>query len=223
MTDKNIKMKRAIFINGSPRKNKNTAQMLQKAMEGAASAGAETKIFHLYEYDYKGCLSCFACKRKGNKTNGLCAIKDGLHSVLEAVVDADVLVVGSPVYDAFPTGMLRSFIERLVFPAVNYNDYSKPTRRKMLRCGAIYTMNAPAALMTPLHYDTILGENAAVLNIFGHTTEMICSHETYQFNDYSKYETAVSEPTRAQIRAERFPQDLEKAFRMGQKLVEAIE
>lgn len=216
-------MKQAIFINGSPRKNKNTALMLQKAMEGAASVGAETKMFHLYEYDYKGCLSCFACKRKGNKTNGLCAIKDGLHPILETVVDADVLVVGSPVYDSFPTGMLRSFIERLVFPAVNYNDYSKPTRRKMLRCGAIYTMNAPEELMTPLRYDTILSENAAVLNIFGHTTEMICSHETYQFNDYSKYETAVNEPARARIRAERFPHDLEKAFRLGQKLVEATE
>lgn len=212
-------MKQAIFINGSPRKN--TAMMLQKAMEGAAAAGAETKMIHLYEHDYKGCLSCFACKRKGNKTNGLCAIKDGLHSILEAVVEADVLVVGSPIYDTFPTGMLRSFMERLVFPAVNYNDYSKPNRRKTIHCGAIYTMNAPAELMSTLHYDTILAENTAVLNIFGHSTEMICSHETYQFNDYSKYETAVDEQERARIRDERFPQDLEKAYRMGQRLVEA--
>ena len=40
---------RAIFINGSPRKNKNTAQMLESAMKGAQEAGAETELIHLYD------------------------------------------------------------------------------------------------------------------------------------------------------------------------------
>ena len=216
-------MKKAVFINGSPRKNKNTAQMLQKAMEGAKLAGAEVKMYNLYEHDYKGCLSCFACKRKGNKANGLCAIKDGLHEILEEVVNADVLVVGSPVYDSFPTGMTRTFIERLVFPAVNYNDYKSPTRRKKLRCGTIYTMNAPENLMKSIHYDVILGESASVLDIFGYPSEMLCSYETYQFNDYSKYETAFDEKERAHIKATRFPIDLHKAFEMGKRLVELAE
>ena len=210
---------KAIFINGSPRKNKNTAQMLEAAMRGARDAGAEVEMVHLYSLNYQGCKSCFACKLKGNKTNGLCAIKDELQPVLEKVIDADVLVVGSPVYDSFPTGMTRSFIERLVFPAVNYCDYSQPKIRKPLRCACIYTMNAPEALMQPLHYDTILGENCRVLGIFGGQPQMLCSHETYQFNDYSRYETAVDEPTRAAIRATRFPQDLQKAYDLGKSLV----
>ena len=50
--------------------------------------------------------------------------------------------------------------------------------------------------------------------------EVVCSHETYQFNDYSKYETAVDEPTRAHIRETRFPQDLQKAYDLGKRLVE---
>ena len=119
---------------------------------------------------------------------GLCGFKDELQPVLEKVVNADVLVVGSPVYDSFPTGMTRAFIERLVFPAVNYNDYSTPLIRKPLQCATIYTMNAPENLMQPLHYDIILGESNRVLGIFGSRPEMLCSHETYQFNDYSKYD-----------------------------------
>ena len=46
---------KAIFINGSPRKNKNTAQMLESAMKGAQEAGAETELIHLYGLNYKGC------------------------------------------------------------------------------------------------------------------------------------------------------------------------
>ena len=40
---------KALFVNGSPRKNWSTAKMLGKAMEGAASAGAETELVHLYD------------------------------------------------------------------------------------------------------------------------------------------------------------------------------
>lgn len=58
-------MNKAIALNGSPRKNGNTATLLQKALAGAAEAGAETELIHLIDLDYKGCSSCFACKRKG--------------------------------------------------------------------------------------------------------------------------------------------------------------
>ena len=95
---------KALFINGSPRKNKNTAQMLEAAMKGAQEAGAEVEMIHLYGLNYKGCMSCFLCKRKGNTANGLCGFKDELQPVLEKVINADVLVIGSPVYDSYPTG-----------------------------------------------------------------------------------------------------------------------
>lgn len=53
---------KVIAINGSPRKN--TATLLAKALEGASSCGAETELIHLYDHNYKGCVSCFACKLK---------------------------------------------------------------------------------------------------------------------------------------------------------------
>ena len=68
----------ALFVNGSPRKDWNTHKMLESAMEGAAEAGAKTELVHLYDSAFKGCVSCFACKVKNSKTNGLCAFRDAL-------------------------------------------------------------------------------------------------------------------------------------------------
>ena len=58
---------KAVFINGSPRKNKNTAQMLEAAMKGAQEAGAETELIHLYGLNYKGCMT-YASRKTSQKT-----------------------------------------------------------------------------------------------------------------------------------------------------------
>ena len=70
MGQKTIK---AIFVNGSPRKKWNTFKMLESAMNGAQEAGAECEMVNLYDIDFKGCKSCFACKLKNSKTNSVCA------------------------------------------------------------------------------------------------------------------------------------------------------
>lgn len=101
---------KVIAINGSPRKNWNTAIMLQSALEGAKADGAETELINLYDYEYKGCVSCLACKRKGSKANGLCAYKDALNTILEKCKEADALVLGAPIYFGDVTGMMRSFL-----------------------------------------------------------------------------------------------------------------
>lgn len=105
----------------APRKNWTTVKMLDSAMKGAADAGAETEIIHLYDYNVVGCKSCFACKLKNAKTNGVCAIRDDLRPILEKAHDTDVIVLGSPVYFSYPTGVIRSFMERLMFPILSYN------------------------------------------------------------------------------------------------------
>ena len=69
---------KVIAVNGSPRKNWNTTTLLQKALDGAKSKGADTEIIHLYDLNFKGCTSCFACKRKNNLNIGHCAMKDDL-------------------------------------------------------------------------------------------------------------------------------------------------
>ena len=102
-----------IAINGSPRKNGNTAALLNKALEGASSQGATTEMINLYDLNFKGCMSCFACKLKDGKSYGKCAYKDELTPVLNKIENADAVIIGSPIYFSDVTGEVRSFIERL--------------------------------------------------------------------------------------------------------------
>ena len=107
---------KVIAVNGSPRKKWNTATLLEKALEGAASRGAETELVHLYDLNFKGCISCFACKTIDGPSYGRCAVKDGLAPLLEKIAQADAMVLGSPIYYGTVTGETRSFMERLFFP-----------------------------------------------------------------------------------------------------------
>ena len=101
-----------MIIDGGPRKNFNTASMLQKFAEGATSVSKEieVKTIRLYALDYKGCMSCMACKVKGKASN-VCKFKDALTPVLEDIAEADGLVLGSPIYFGDVTGQMRTFLE----------------------------------------------------------------------------------------------------------------
>ena len=92
-------MKKIVIVDGGPRKNMNTAQLLQRFAEGAKSVGegVEVKSVRLYDIDYKGCMSCMACKLKG-KVSNICLFKDALTPILEEIAKADGLVLGSPIY-----------------------------------------------------------------------------------------------------------------------------
>ena len=76
---------KVMAFNGSPRKKWNTATLLENALEGAASQGAKTELIHLYDLNFKGCISCFACKTKGGKSYGRCAVDDDLAPVLRNI------------------------------------------------------------------------------------------------------------------------------------------
>ena len=112
-------MKKVIILNASPRKNFNTFQLLNEAQKGAESAGAEVEFINLVDLNYKGCMSCFACKRKGANLGGLCAWKDDLRPVLEKIIQSDAVIIGSPIYYSYPTGMFRNLIERMLFASLN--------------------------------------------------------------------------------------------------------
>jgi multimeric flavodoxin WrbA len=208
-----------IAVNGSPRKNYNTAALLNYALEGAKASGAETELIHLYDYDYKGCQSCFACKRKNTKTNGHCAYRDGLTQVLDKIHKADAFIIGAPVYLGSANGMTASFFERLVFP---YIAYGKPVAEpKFMKTGNIYTLGADEEHMRNVGFDHSAIWNQVLLErIFG-STEYLLVNDTYQFDDYSNYETdAINLEVKTIRRNEVFPKDCKDAYELGARLVE---
>lgn len=219
-----MKMTKVMIINGGPRKNFNTAKMLKQAAKGAEDNGAQVEFVNLYDLSYKGCISCLVCKRKGNNTNGLCFYKDALTPVLEKCLNADAVIVGSPVYHSYPTGMLRSFLERFMFPAHTYmrdemHGAMKRVLDKTIPVGVIMTMNAPESWFKASNYHTILDENEESLrHVFGYA-ESLYAFDTYQFTDYGKYDCDYfDEQHKAKVHNEQFPLDLKKAYDMGKRL-----
>jgi multimeric flavodoxin WrbA len=208
-----------IAFNGSPRKTWNTATLLQKALDGAASQGATTKLIHLYDLDYKGCSSCFRCKTKGGASYGKCAMKDDLTPILNDLEKADAILLGSPIYFGAVTGEMKSFMERLLFPIYRYAKRDDPDPSlfpKKIHTGFIYTMNVDEEWMKEAGYDRNIALNQMFLQrIFG-KSESLLSFDTCQFDDYSKIEQELFDPEKkAASRKERFPQDCRKAFDMG--------
>lgn len=210
---------KVVAVNGSPRKNCNTATLLQKALDGAGSVGAETELIHLYDLQYRGCTSCFACKRKNSKFVSHCAMKDGLSDCLEKAMKCDVLLLGSPVYLNNITGEMQCFLERLIFPNLSYNTGSPSSFKGKISTGFIYTMNVSEEIMRQRGYEAIFQRCQSSLQLFGGASEILIANDTYQFDDYSKYEVSkYDEKHKAQVRAEQFPFTCEEAFDMGVRL-----
>ena len=195
-------------------------------MKGAQEAGAECELIHLVGMNFKVCMSSFACKRTGNKCNGLCAYKDELRPVLERILQADAFVMGSPIYWSYPTGMFRNVIERLLFPILRYDldpktgGASKYIDKKM-KTSLIYTMNNSKERYDMVNYGTILSPDQQYMQMMFGSCEVLNAHETWQFPDYSKFDTsAIDVAVKEHFHENQWPKDLQAAYELGKRMVE---
>ena len=218
--------KKIVIINGSPRRNNNTATLLKEAQRGAESIGAEVEYIDLVKLNFKGCMSCFACKRKGNTCNGLCAWKDDLRPVLESIHQADALIIGSPIYWSYPTGMFRNLIERLLFPILRYDideatgGASKYLDKKM-PTAIIYTMNNSKERYNMVNYGTILAPDQQYLQQMFGSCEVLNAYETWQFPDYERYDASAFNLSHLQsVRENQWPKDKQAAFDLAIRLLQ---
>lgn len=211
-----------VVVNGGPRKSKNTATLLERAIAGAREEGATVESIHLYDYHFNGCKSCFSCKLAGLGTNRICVIKDDARPLLEQCLNADALLFGTPIYYDNISGVMRSFLERLWYPIdsnkftedrkpVRYLDHTIPT-------GFIYTMNCPEDWRENLYGYLFRSMENRMRDFFRHY-EAVYSCDTYQFDDYSKYYSNMfSEEKKAKHRQEQWPIDLENAYQLGKRI-----
>ena len=212
-------MKKIIVIDGGPRKTFNTASMLQKFAEGASSVSSEieVKTVRLYDLDYKGCMSCMACKIK-NKASNVCKFKDALTPVLEEIAQADGLVLGSPIYFGDVTGQMRTFLERLAFPWLSYNDYSL-TAPKRMPVVLVETQNGGVGGSNCNGYGTM---ESCIAKALGQP-EKLFANNTYQVKNYANFELGgFSEEAKRKYREEHWEEDLQKAFNAGKRMAETI-
>ena len=219
-------MKKVIILNAGPRKNFNTAQVLKEAKKGVESAGVEAEYIDLFDVDFKGCRSCYACKAKGGKTKGLCAIKDNLRPILEKILDSKAVIIGTPIYCGDATGTFRNLEERMLFAAIKYmKDESTGMMQRELDytipIGIINTMGATEEQFKRTWMPDMIEMNEVMLKIAFGYCETLNVYDTSHFLDYSKYECDVFDVEhKKEIKETQFPKDLQKAFNLGKKLAE---
>ena len=99
-------------FNGSPRgKNSNSQRIASEFLEGARQAGAEVENIFLAEKKIGYCRACLSC---WIKTPGQCIQKDDMAELLEKFVRSDVVVFATPLYADNVSGMLKTFIDRMI-------------------------------------------------------------------------------------------------------------
>ena len=101
---------KVLLINGSPRKDGNTAIALNEMIKVFESQGIETELLHIGGKDIRGCIACGKCRQLGH-----CVFDDIVVQASQKLAEADGLVVGSPVYYAAANGTVVSFMDRLFY------------------------------------------------------------------------------------------------------------
>ena len=209
---------KVIAINGSPRKGWNTDTLLKKALDGAASAGAETEMVYLYDLKFRGCVSCLACKLQKEPRPSRCILRDDLTAVLDKVHEADAVILGSPIYFSEITGEARSFLERFLFQYLNYDDYTKPLSPKK-RIGLVFTMNISESRFEDFGYNALFQRYEDWMKHYFGYCEMLLATDTLQAKDYSRYHLGMFDAAAKQLRHETvFPEDCRKACKLGMRL-----
>ena len=101
---------KVLMLNGSPKKDGNTARALKEMEKIFAENGVETEIIQVGGKDIRGCTACCYCYEHAK-----CAIDDIVNETAEKLKDADGLVLASPVYYAAANGILVSLLDRLFY------------------------------------------------------------------------------------------------------------
>ncbi|MBQ1476503.1 MAG: flavodoxin family protein, partial [Firmicutes bacterium] len=98
------------IINGSPRRNGNTAELLKPFRERLLQLGAEIDDIFLKDYKVGPCLGCYACQNVSGEYG--CVQKDDAEAVWMRAGEADLLVLATPIYSWYCTAEMKALMDR---------------------------------------------------------------------------------------------------------------
>ena len=98
---------KVLGISGSPRRDGNSELLLKEFLRGASTSGHETELFILDNFKISPCTSCDSCQK-----NGQCIIDDDMQPMYNKLLDADYIVLASPIYFGGVSAQLKSLIDR---------------------------------------------------------------------------------------------------------------
>ena len=121
---------KVLGIMASPRRGGNVDRMVDLALKGAHSKGAETVKIVLSEKNILPCTGCMVCRNTGR-----CIIKDDMQEIYEMLYEYNNYIVGSPVYHQNVSCYLKNFFDRITGTIVTYRRGMKYSRLPRSRLG----------------------------------------------------------------------------------------
>lgn len=103
-------MIKIVGIMGSPRRNGNTHILMDRILEGAKDAGADTELVIIADLDIAPCDGCYVCYEKKP-----CNKEDDMNILYDTILEADVIIFGTPLYWYGPTAIMKAFLDRLQY------------------------------------------------------------------------------------------------------------
>ena len=142
---------KVLMVNGSPRRNGNTARALKEVADTLAKEGVDSEVVWIGVQPVRGCIACGQCQKK---SLGRCAFDDDIANRIvdvEKLADADGIVLGSPTYYGQPNGTLLAVWQRVCFSA-SARVQGKPAAciavcRRGGSTAAYQTMNMPFEML----------------------------------------------------------------------------
>ena len=197
---------KTIVINADPKMKQEIGKLLKSASEGAKSVGSEVEYFDLYRMDIKGCMLCSICKKK-NKESFKCYWRDDLSPIIEKILNADTLLIGSQIFFNEPTSHYRALVERLIYCIVSYdrNYYYKGK----VNVGIFYSVISPKE-----HFEkSVRPTLKSTEDLFKMLNGEVKVYASYKgLKKKKKTEDQINE------KMQEFDIDLEKAFEIGAEL-----
>ena len=106
---------KVLAINGSPRADGNTATALRLVIHALENEGVATELVTIGQKVLRGCLACYQCRERQNQR---CAFDgDEVNALIPKMIEADGILLGSPVYYSGINGTMKSFLDRAFFAA----------------------------------------------------------------------------------------------------------
>jgi len=203
---------RILGFMGSPRVKGLNAQLIESALKGAESRGAETRRYDLIKCDIKYCRGCFKCIFEHHELPfGKCPIKDDMAEILEDYVRSDGYIFTTPVYDVGITALMKTFLERNFSLFFNVKAYTitipaqRTTVNFLKKVSIIVTGNARD------EYQEVMGPPCF---------EAIETHFMLeQVDTVDKFYVGGAHV----MDEKRLSEKLKEAFAIGERLVESIE
>lgn len=135
---------KVVGFNGSPRRDGNTTILMNHLLRGLEREGIETELVQLSEKEIRGCIGCFKCHENQDQH---CAVKkDAANEYIEKMINAQGIVLGSPVYFQDVTAEMKALIDRAGFVGLAngkmYRNKVGATLACFRRSGGMHTVDA---------------------------------------------------------------------------------